>query len=251
MADAIVVFKEAFSSYKRNFKDYFAYSLVVSIVAGMMAFALAAFLVIIGVLSTGGISATMLSGNGISLGLVGIGITVIILAVAVAAFAWLQSGLMGAYLDTVNGLLSGRKPTMGGLFASIPRFASGVFLVSILSTIIACIPLVAFAVIGGVINNQAVGIALLVIGIFLAMLIGALFIFAIPAVVVDRKGALAAISGSLFRVTRNIGSVAIYLAVCIVLALPNIIPFFSLLYVPVFYMPFTYAALLLLYKKAI
>ncbi len=250
MAGAIAAFKEAFSSYKRNFKDYFVYSLVVSLAAGVMALSLAAFLLIIGVLSTGGIAATMMSGNGISLGLVGIGATVLILAVSVAAFAWLQGGLIGAYLDTINGILSGRKQSMGGLFAAIPRFASGIFVVSILSTIIACIPLAAFAVIGGVLKDQAVGVSLIIIGIFFAMLIGALFIFAVPAVVVDRKGALAAVSGSFFKVTRNVGSVAVYLAVCIALALPNIIPLFSLLYVPVFYMPFTYAALLLLYKRA-
>jgi len=249
MADAIAIFKDAFSSYKKNLSDYAIYSIVTSILSGAMVLALVALFIIMGVLSAGGIFSTLFSGNNISLGLVGIGVGILILAVAFAAFAWLQGGLIGAYLDTINSILSGRKPTLSGMLKSVPRFASGVFLVSILAGIIAGFPLLLLAVLGGIIGGLP-GVLLIFFGLSLTMLISLLFTFAVPGVVLDRKGAIAALSSSFFKATRNIGSVAIFILICIVLAIPNLFPLISLLYVPLFYMPLTYAALLMLYKKA-
>lgn len=249
MPDSITIFREAFASYKKNFTDYATYSFTTFVLSGAMALALVALFLIMGVLSAGGIFSTLVSGNNFSLGLVGIGVTVLILAVAFATFLWLQSGLIGAYFDSLHGINSGRKANVFAMLKAIPRFASGVFMVSVLATIISGFPLVLFGVLGGVIGGMA-GILLLFFGIIFTMLLSVSFMFSVPGVVLDRKGALAALSGSFFKVTRNISSVAVFLIICLVLAIPNILPLFSLLYVPLFYMPLTYAALLMLYRKA-
>jgi len=249
MVDAIAAFKEAFSSYMKNLKGYLLYSLIVSAISFLMAFVLAVLTATIGVLAIGGVYQAITSGT-FSIGTAAIIFTLLITALSFFLFAWVAAGLHGAYIDTINGFLSGRKQTVGNLLSSVPRFATPVFLTAFIISAIVGVPLVLLFFAATLMDNEAAKYGLLFVALIIASFMAFFFAFAVPAVVIDRKSPLQAVSSSVSKAVRNIFPLAVFFICTIPLSLGNIIPPVNFIYAPLFYMPFTLATLIVIYRRA-
>lgn len=247
MADAIAAYSEAFSAYRRSIADFIVYSIVASVAGGMLAVLLLSALMAFGVLSAGSMVDFFASGNGLSIGAAGITLSAIVAAFGLLAFVWLQGGLSAAYLETLSGFISGRKQTMGGFFASILRRATSMLILAIIAGVMVGLPLLAGLAVMLFAGGLA-GTAALILGAFAAMVVGILLMFSVPAIAVDGRSPADAVRTSLVAVVRNIAGVVIYLVISGLLAIPAIL--LAPIYVPLFYLPLTQAALVALYKRA-
>ncbi len=247
MADAIAAYGEAFSAYRRSIVDFIVYSIVTSVAGGVLTVLLLAGLMAFGVLSAGGLMDFFASGNGLSVGAAGITLSAIVVALGLLAFVWLQGGLSAAYLETLAMFISGRKQAMGGFFASIPRRATSMLILLIISGVLVGIPLFAGVAVMFFAGGLA-GTAALILGAFAAMVVALLLMFSVPAVAVDGRNPADAIRTSIVSVVRNIAGVVIYLVISGLLAIPAIV--LAPIYVPLFYLPLSQAALVAFYKKA-
>lgn len=249
MVDAVSAFGDAFAAYKKSTREFAIYSVVMSLVSFALAAVLAIVLLAAGAVSIGSLTTMFASGITISAGLLGLGAAVAFLAVGMLIFMWLASGLSGSYLDTINMILTGRKQSVGGFFRSVPKFATRLFFVALLSSIIVVVP----ALIIGALFSLAGGIIAIlgmVIAIAYALVMAMLLTFAAPAVVVDGKGPLPAVIQSIGMASRNFLAVILFGLMSLVAAIPLLVPVLGGLYMPLFYMPLTNAALVNLYKKA-
>lgn len=247
MADAIAALKEAFSSYTRNLADFIIYSVITSVVGGILTLLLLAALISLGVLSAGSFLGFFASGTGLSIGAAGIALTEVVVAIGLLVFVWLQGGLTAAYIETLGAFLSGRKQTLAGFFSAIPRKATPMLILSIICGILVCLPIAAGLAVMLFVGGMA-GTAALILGVFTGLVVSLFLIFAVPAVAVDGRNPADAVRISLLAVVRNLPGVVIYLVAFGVLALPAIV--IAPLYVPLFYMPFAQAALVAFYRKA-
>ena len=248
MADAMAAFGEAFAAYKKSISDFIVYSILMEISSLFLAGILLLLVLAIGAIFLGGF-ANMSVSSLLSLNSVGLVIALVVVGIGALLFAWLAGGLNGAYIDTLNMLLSGRKPSIAGFFGSVTRKATPLLLLAIVIGAIILVPsaLIAFlfSLGGGIIGIAGIGIAILY-----ALVISLFMIFAVPAVIIDNKGPLAAVGHSFRLATRNIAAVIIYLVLTCIAAVLMVIPGVNLLYAPLFYMPVTQSALVILYKKA-
>ena len=205
-------------------------------------------IVAIGAIFLGGF-ANMSPSSLLSVNSVGLGIALIVVAIGALVFAWLAGGLNGAYIDTLNMLLTGRKQSLGGFFGSVTRKATPLFLLAIVTGLVILVPaaliVFLFSLGGGVVGIAGIGIAILY-----ALVVSLFMIFSSLGVIIDGRGPLAAVGNSFRLATRNIAAVIIYIILACIAALPMLIPGVNLLYAPLFYMPVTQSALVILYKKA-
>jgi hypothetical protein len=251
MADAIAAFKEAFNSYKQNAVDYCIYSLLMGAANGILALAILAAFVILGVLSAGSALSIAGSSGGFSLAAVGVLAVLVIVAVGFVIFLWLEAGLTGAYLETLNMLATGRKQSFGGFFKLVPKRATAILGIWIVMGLCIGVPLL-----GALLLSPALGqlgfIVLLLVSVFIALVVLLLFFFAMPAAVLDGRGMMAAIGSSVSASGRNIVAIILYVIVSGIISLPGIVLMFigiGSLYLLLFYMPLAQLAMLLLYKK--
>ena len=247
MANALSAFGDAFAAYKKSPSDFVVYSIIMEIASIAMGAVLAALLIVVGAISIGSLSNLFTSG--FSFNVVGLGVAVIVVAVGVLIFAWVASGLNGSYLESLNSFLSGRKQTIGGFFGAIPKRATQLFLVGIISVLILAIPAAVIAVVFSLGGSIAALIGIL-FAVLYVLIMSILLSFAIPAVVLDNLGAAAAVGRSIAAGRKNFLALVIYFIVSGIAFIPAIIPFLNLLYLPLFYMPVVQSAFLLLYKKA-
>lgn len=252
MADAIAAFKDAFNSYKQNAVDYCIYSILMGAANGVLMLAILAAFVILGVLSAGSALSIAGAGGGFSLAAVGVLAVLVVVAVGFVIFLWLEAGLTGAYMETLNMIATGREQSFGGFFKLIPKRATAILGIWIVMGLCIGVPLL-----GAVLLAPALGqigfIALLLISAFIALLVSMLFFFALPAAVLDGRGAMAAIGSSLSASGRNILAIILYVIVSGIISLPGIVLMFigiGSLYLLLLYMPLAQLAMLLLYKKA-
>lgn len=248
MVDAMSAFGEAFASYKKNIKDFIIYSVTMNIASLVLSGILLAVFLAAGLVGLGSFSAMFAPGGaGFSFGTLGFGAMVLILLIALLIFAWVASGLNGTYLETLAMLMGGRKQTMGAFFRGIPRLATQLLAVGIISGLIIAVPMLVIVALLSLAGPIASIIGVL-IAIAYAILMVLLLIFATPGVILDNRSAMSAVKYSLSIAPRHFIGIIIFAVICAIAAIPAII--LNVLYVALFYMPFTSAALLLLYKKA-
>lgn len=249
MASATQAFSEAFSSYRSLLVDYAIYSVVLLIASMALSFFIALCLGIFGIVSVGSAANLFTADGSIGIAAVGMGVALIALFIALLIVLWISSGLQGAYLATINGLLSKRSQTVGGFALLVPKYATSIMIVSIICGILVGAPLVVLAALMPTLG-QIMSIAAAVLLLLYVFIAALLLVFAVPAVVLDGKGPLSAIKASVVASTRNLPQVFLYLVIAMVLWLPGLVPLFNLAYLPLFYMPLVSAALLRLYKSA-
>ncbi|GEM_PF-1052450 len=249
MASTIQAFSEAFSSYRSLMVDYAIYSLIITIASMALSFFAALGLGIFGVVSLGSVANVFTADGSIGVAAVGVGVSLIALFIGLLIVLWVSSGLHGAYIATINGFLSKRKQTMEGFVLLIPKYAINLMILSIICGVLVGVPFVlAFALLPAL--DQLLSIAAMLLLALYVIIAALLLVFAMPSVVVDNKGPLSAIKVSVLLSIRNILQVFIYFVVAFVLAIPAMLPFINLIYIPFFYMPLTVSALLRLYKSA-
>ena len=245
VADAMAAYKTAFSSFKRHIVDYTIYSLIFSAVSAVFgAIAIIAFLVF-GIVSVGAMGNLISSGNAFSLEALGTALTLLIMLAGLLIFMLVQSGLLGAYLETVGGLLSDRKQTLGGFVSAIPRHAIGLFIALLLSGIVSSIPAIGGFAIAYALGFSTIGIAVAILGVFLTYLVSLLFIFVPPAVAVERRGPIEAMKSSVAFAVQHLVAFVIFLVLSALLAIPSI----TLIYVPFVLLPVGQAALIAFHKR--
>lgn len=248
MVDAVSAFGEAFAAYKKNIRDFIVYSVAMNIASVILWGFLLVLLIVAGVVSLGSINAMFAPGGaGFSFGTLGFGATVIILLIALLIFAWVGCGLNGTYLETIAMLMAGKKQAMGAFFRGIPRLATQLLAVSIISGLLIIVPMAVIVVLLSLAGDIASILGVL-IAVAYAILMSLLLTFAIPGVILENRSAVSAVKYSLSVAPRHFLGIIIYVAICAVAALPAII--LNVLYIAFFYMPVTSAALLILYKKA-
>lgn len=249
MADAIAAFRESWSSYKKSLSGYATYSLVASIfgllLAGLVAVAgTVLFFLILGSASS---LSTLLSFTG-----VGLFIAIIILLIGLLVFLWLLCGIKGAYLETLNGFLSGRPQTIAGFASLVPKKAGTMFGIALLHLIIAGVPFGALALLSTFFSGL-IQIAVVSLGAMLAALLSLFFTYAYSAAVSDNKRAVDSVKTSFVTVAKNPVSTIIFLIVAALLSIPGTllsIIGIGVLYTFLFMLPLSEAALLLLYKRS-
>ncbi|MCX6772484.1 MAG: hypothetical protein NTV88_01800 [Candidatus Micrarchaeota archaeon] len=257
MVDAMAAFGEAFAAYKKSISDFIVYSILMEISGLFLAGILLLLVLASGAIFLGGF-ANVSPASLLSLGGIGLIFALAVVGIGALLFAWLAGGLNGAYIDTLNSLLSGRKQSLGGFFGAITKKATPLLLLSILTSIIILVPaaliIFLFSLIGGpgimVSGLGQIGLIGIAAAFLYALAISFFMILAVPAVIIDNKGPLAAVGHSFSTVAKNIVAVIIYVVLTCIAALPMIIPGVNLLYAPLFYMPVTQSALVILYKKA-
>ncbi len=246
MADAISAFKEAFDSYKRSLTDYAVYSVVMMFSWMAISFSLLAVIIMLGVVSAG--SAVNLAGSAgnLSGAIVGLGATMLVLFLGLLVFSWVAAGLSGAYLETLNMFQSGRKQTFGGFFSAVPKRATVLFSISLVSAICVFIISTLFGFLSSLVGGIP-GLAIFAFGTLLSAIISLLFFLAVPAAIVENRGAVSAIKSSFSKVPRNIVGVVLYLIIAAILFFPSLL---TVIGVVLFWLPMSQGALLLLYKKS-
>ncbi|MFA6328304.1 MAG: hypothetical protein WCY41_02580 [Candidatus Micrarchaeia archaeon] len=249
MASAVQAFSEAFSSYRESVADYAVYSVIVAAIGTALSFFTALCLGIFGIVSLGSVANLVASDGTIGVAAVGLSVSLIALSIGILAVLWVSSGLHGAYLSTLNGFISKRKQSLGAFFLCVPKFATPLMLISIICCVLVGAPLL-FAVAIAPSLGQIFSVAAILLVILYAAFAAFLLAFAMPAVVVDSKGPISAIRTSVSASVRNPLQVAIYFAVAFALAIPALVPVFSLFYIPLFYLPISMSALLRLYRAA-
>jgi hypothetical protein len=252
MMDAAAAFREAVSSFRKTPVDYALYSLVFNVCAGILFTALLATALVLSVLGLGGSVALFAAGSNFIVSLAGLAFMLLVVALGLVVFLWLSSGLTGAYMDTLSGLLSGRNVGLAGFFKGIPRRATQITLLAILVSLCVAVPvaLAAVALSMALGSVPLLPIILVLLAFVLAMLAGFLFMFALPAIVVDGKRPVAAIKASVLLVVRNPVAAILYVLISAVAGLPVAIPIIGAVYGALFYLPLTWSALLSMYKRA-
>jgi len=249
MASAVQAFSEAFSSYKASVAGYAVYSVILVIASMALSFFTALCLGIFGIVSLGSVANVLASDGSIGVAAIGLGVSVIALLLGLLAVLWVSSGLHGAYLSTLNGFISKRNQSLGAFFLCVPKFAVPIMLISIICGVLVGAPLVLVMALAPTLG-QIFSIAAILLIILYVAVAAFLLIFAIPAAVVDNKGPISAIRVSVAASLHNTVQVFIFIAIAAVLAIPALVPFFNLLYAPLFYLPLTTSALLRLYRVA-
>lgn len=249
MADAVAAFQEAFSSYGKNVVDVVVYSIITNLLWVVLMGMLVAAAVVLGVLSTGSVISVFASGEGFSMGILGLAAGLLVVFLGLLVFLWVGGGVNGAYFDTLNMLLQGRKQTFGGFFAAMPKRATTMLLISAIALVVVAIPAAVGVLLMGVLGGFA-GIAAMLAFMLLGMLLSLFLAFAIPAAIVDGKGALPAVEASFSMVPRNIVGVFVYIVISGILGVGMLIPLVNALYGPLVYLPIVETALLSLYKRA-
>ena len=249
MASAVQAFSDAFSSYRGLAVEYSVYSVILIIASMALSFFIALCLGIFGIVSLGSVASVFASDGSFGVAAIGLGVSLIALFICVLAVLWVSSGLHGAYLSTLNGFISRRSQSFGAFFLSMPKFATPIMIISIICGVLVGVPLLLVAALASSLG-QLLSIAALLLVLAYAAFAAFLLVFAVPAAVVDGKGPISAIRVSINASLRNPVEVLIYLAIACALALPALVPFFNLLYVPLFYMPISMSALLRLYRVA-
>jgi len=250
MADAVAACKESIKAFRENPADFALYSIVAIAVGAFVCGVLALALITAGIISAGAINSIFFQGASISLGTLGMAFILLVLLAAFLISVWVVSGVYGAYLETLNAFSSGRKQTVNGFFLAIPRRATRIMGAAIIIGACAAAPIVAAAVGAAMLGGGAIAIALLLLGALLGLAVLVLFAFVMPAIVVDNKGVLQAISHSLPLAGRNIIALVVLLVILSALGLPMLVPFLGALYAVFAYMPVSCTALLILYKRA-
>lgn len=241
MADAIAAYKTAFSSFRKNITDYAAYSILFSAVSGVMGVIVLFAFMAFGFVTVGTFASLVAAGNVFSIEAAGMTVMLLLMLAGLFIFTLVQCGLMGAYLETLGGLLSDKKPTLGGFFSAVPRLAGHMLIAFIITGIITAIPAAAgFAIAFALGFSSLPGIAAVILGIFLSYILSLLFIFVPPAVAVERRGAIEAMKSSVSHVVKNPLAFIIFLVISALLAIPS----FTLIYVPLFLLPVGQAALI-------
>lgn len=246
MADAIAAYKSAFSSFRKNIVDYAVYSVLYSAISGVLGVVVALAFMAFGFMLAGTFFSLVSSGNALTLDAAGAGVILLIMLAGLIIFTFVQCGLLGAYLETVHGLLSGRKQSFAGFFGAVPRQAGRMLFAAIATFIVTVIPAAAAFAIACVIGLSSIpGIAMAVIGIFISYLLSLLFLFVPPAVAVDGRGAFDAMKQSLMRIVRSPVGFVIFLVISALVAIPGI----TIIYIPLVLLPLGQAALIAFYKQ--
>jgi len=249
MASAIQAYSEAFASYKSSVVDYAVYSLVMSIASMAISFFAALCLGIFGIVSLGSVANVFASDGSVGIGAIGVGVSLIALFVGLLAVLWVSSGLNGAYIATLNVFIAKRKQSFGAFFLMVPRFATSLMLISIISCVLVGVPLVLAIALAPLLGSLLSIAAFALVAIYV-VIAAFLLAFAMPSAVIDGKGPISAIKTSVIVCSRNILQVAIYAIIACALAIPSIVPVFGMLYLPLFYMPLATSALVRLYRSA-
>ena len=249
MAGAVQSFSDAFSSYRERAADYVIYSLVMAIASAALSFAIALCLGVFGIVTFGSVASVFASDGSIGFGAVGIGLSLIALFVGVLAVAWASSGLNGAYFSTLNGFISRRSQSLGAFFLSVPRHATSIMMISIITGVLVGAPLVFVLAASPLLGPLLSIAAILLVAIYIAFA-AFLLIFSVPAAVADGKGPISAMKASAQASLGSPAQVIIYAVIAFALAIPAIVPLFNLLYIPLFYMPVSMSALLRLYRAS-
>jgi len=249
MASAVQAFSEAFSSYRQLAVEYSVYSIILIIASMALSFFTALCLGIFGIVSLGSFADVFASDGSVGVVAIGLGVSVIALFLGLLAVLWVSSGLHGAYLSTLNGFISKRNQSFGAFFLCVPKFATSIMLISIICGVLVGAPLLLVMAVAPSLGQLFSIAALLLILIYVAAA-AFLLVFAVPAAVVDNKGPISAIRLSVAATLRNPVQVFIYFVIAFALGIPAIVPFFNMLYIPLFYLPLTMSALLRLYRVA-
>ena len=249
MASAIQAFSDAFSSYCTLAAEYFAYSSILVIASMALSFFAALCLGISGTVSLGGVASAFASDGSAGFAAIGYGVSMGARFMCLLAVLWVSSGLHGAYLSIINGFISRRSRSLGEFFLCVPKFATPIMMISIICGVLVGVPLLlAMAIapaLGGIFS-----IFSLLFSILCVAAAAFLLVFALPASVVDKKGPISAIRASVAASLRNPAQVAIFFAIALALAIPGLVPGFSAVYIPLFYLPLAASALLRLYRAA-
>lgn len=220
MAGAISAFSEAFSSYRHNIAGYLAYSVLLSLCTLAVLGIISITTFVAGALSIGSAPSLSSSGGGLSFALVSIGATVLAALVGAAVALWLLSGIKGAYIESVNSFVSGKKPSIRGFFAAIPRRATPMFLYEILMALVLLVPALIITSAASLAANPLVSIAGTVVAGAFQIAIALLLVFGSTSVVLDSAGAIRAAKNSVSRAGRNMLQVIIYAVIAAVVAAP-------------------------------
>jgi len=249
MASAVQCFSESFSSYRASAAPYALYSFITCFFSAAISLFAALCIGVFGIVSMGSVASLFASGGNVDIGAIGVGASLAALLVGLLAVVWVSSGLQGAYLATLNGLISRREQTLAGFLMMVPRHASGVMLVSIICGVAITAPLWLIIALSPLLGSL-LSLAAFALMAAYAAVAALLLVFAVPAVVVGGKGPISAIKSSVAACSRNMPQVLIYFVAACALAIPAMVPLFNLLYVPLFYLPLVSSALLRLYRTA-
>ena len=249
MASAVQAFSEAFASYRALMVEYAIYSVILIIASTALSFFTAIFLGIFGIVSLGSVANVFASDGSVGIAAIGLGVSLIALFLGLLVVIWVSSGLHGAYLSTLNGFISKRNQSLGAFFLCVPKFATPIMLIFIICGVLVGAPIM-FVIALAPTLGQIFSIAAILLLLLYVAVAAFFLVFAIPVAVVDNKGPISAIRVSVAASLRNPLQIFIYFAIAFVLAIPAIVPFFNMLYIPLFYMPLTTSALLRLYRVA-
>jgi len=245
MTSPILAFSDAFASFKAQVLDYVSYSFLANIIAGVLASVMILAIFVFSIFFAGSISNIIATGAYFSIAALISGATLLILLAGFLIVSWAMAGIIGSYLATMSELVSRRKPSMQGFLSSVPRYASRLFILSLLLAILIGGPVFVSAIISSY-AGQILGILIILAGCAISLVMGMLLLFALPAAIVDNKGALDSVRTSISLSIRNIVPVLIFSIISAVLAAPFIIPF----YMQLFFMPFVASALLIFYRNS-
>ncbi|MFA6490072.1 MAG: hypothetical protein WCT52_05340 [Candidatus Micrarchaeia archaeon] len=246
MADAIAAYKTAFSSFKKNMMDYAIYSILFSAISAVLGVIVFVAFMAFGFVTVGTFAGMISAGNAFSLDAAGMVVTILLMLAGLFIFTLLQCGLIGAYLETLGGLLSDKKQTLVGFISAVPRLSGHMLIAFFITGIITAIPTSAGFAIAFLVGFSSIpGIAAIILGIFLSYLLSLLFIFVPPAVAVERRGAIEAMKSSVSQVVKNPVAFVIFLVISTLIAIPS----FTVIYVPLFLLPVGQAALVAFRKS--
>lgn len=254
MADAVSAFKEAFNFYKGSIVDYIAYSFLMSISAFAASTLMFAAIFIATILSAGFMATAAGSTEVVSLGIFGIAAVVVVLGIGALISLWVYAGIHGAFLETMNMFVSGRKQSLKGFFSAVPHHATPIFMIYFIAAFCIAVPIALLSVLLAILKLQAIYFAILILGAGLAGILGLLFFFAVPAAVVERKGAVAALKSSISLTSKNLVHVIAFAIIACLIALPGAVLMLAFglggIYLALFAVPVIQSALVLFYKKA-
>jgi len=254
MVDAIAAYKEAFSSYRKSTMEYAKYSILLGLLGTVLSLALAVAFFIMLMLFSGSFSALSVVASDLSFGIAGIAAIFIVLGIGALAFIWMEMGLTGAYLETINLILSGKKQTLNGFFSAMPRRATPLTAIAIISSIVMIAPLLAFMLLALMAASgnpfSAVAIVIMLVGALFSFFLFLLMAFAIPCSIVDGKGAIDSVRRSFKLGAGNLAGLVVFYIAGTILVLPALIPFVGVLYAILFAGPVMNGALITMYKNA-
>lgn len=254
MVDAIAAYKEAFASYRKNTVEYAKYSFLMGTLATFLSIALVLVFFVLGMLASGSAASISVMVSALSLNLVGLAAIFLVIAVGMLVFIWAEMGITGAYVETVNMILSGRKQTVPGFISAIPRRATTLTLIAAINTIIVILPILLFAVLGltlaGGDFNSIVFLGMFLAGIAVSMFLLQFLAFGMVASVVDGRGPIDSVRRSFATGAKNVVPLIIYYVIGGFLMLPVLFPGIGALYAVLFAGPLLNGALITMYKKS-